>query len=58
MKNFIVAIPGGFVQVGDYHTPTFFSVKTAAEATRFSESVALTVARISYKGQAIQVEGN
>lgn len=58
MKNFIVAIPGGFVQVGDYHTPTFFSVKTAQEATKLSESVARTVASTLHKGLAIQIDNN
>lgn len=57
MKNYIVALPGGFVQVGDYHTPELFVVKTADEATRLSESVALTIARKVRNGTAIQIEG-
>lgn len=56
MKNFIVAIPGGFVQIGDYHTPIFFSVKTAEEATRFSEFVATRVSEfVSLTVDSVQV---
>lgn len=53
MKNFIVAIPGGFVEIIG---PQYFSVATPQQATKLSESVARTVASTLHKGLAIQID--